>query len=106
MVLEITQEELKDIEKEGVVLLDFYATWCGPCKMLAPQLENFAALYTNVRVYKIDVDQNQEVTEKFGIQGVPTLALFKDGGLIAQRSGFMPAKQINDWINSTIEWGA
>ena len=105
MVAEITQEELKDIEKDGVVLLDFYATWCGPCKMLAPQLDSFAAQNTNVRVYKIDIDQNEEISQKFGIQGVPTLALFKDGGLVSQRSGFMPSGVIRDWIYSTIEWG-
>jgi thioredoxin 1 len=81
------------------VLVDFYATWCGPCKSLAPILSQVAKrLEGLVRVVKIDVDKNQELAQSLGIQGVPTLALFKDGRLLWRQSGVLSAEQIQTQI--------
>jgi thioredoxin 1 len=76
----------KAIEQYDVVLADFYADWCGPCKMLAPTVEALAA-ETEAAVVKIDVDENQPLAQQFGVQGVPTLVLFADGQQVEQLVG-------------------
>ena len=100
MVEKITGEQLSSIEPKGTIVIKFFATWCGPCKMIAPQVESFAAENTDIRVYEIDVDQSPEIVSKFAIQGVPTIAVFKDGGLMSQKSGFMPKNVIENWVKS------
>lgn len=98
-----------DFEKEVVkssepVLVDFFAEWCGPCKAMAPALEQVAAeMKGKVKVAKLDVDQNPEVTQKYHIQAMPTLMIFKDGEVAAQRVGALTQKkQLTDWINGSI----
>ena len=77
------------------VLVDLFATWCGPCKALAPQLEVFAKEHTGrVKVIKIDVDQNQQLAGALQVQGVPTLILFKDGEPAWRQSGALSAAQL------------
>lgn len=79
------------IKEEGVVLVDFFATWCGPCKMLAPELEKLAdAMKDKAKVVKIDVDQEQALAQTYKIMSVPTLLVFKNGELVDQKSGFAP----------------
>jgi thioredoxin 1 len=95
------KEVLKSSEP---VLVDFFAEWCGPCKAMAPALEQVAAdMKGKVKVAKLDVDQNPEVTQKYTIQAMPTLMIFKDGKKIAERVGALTQKkQLQDWINSSI----
>jgi len=84
---------------ETPVLIDFYATWCGPCKSLAPILSQVAKrLEGLVRVVKIDVDKNQELAQSLGIQGVPTLALYKAGSVLWRQSGVLSAEQIQTQV--------
>lgn len=76
------------LSAKGTVLVDFFATWCGPCKMLSPVLEKFAAKHEDIKVVKIDVDENESLAVDYGVQGVPTLLVFKDGKLFNQHVGF------------------
>ena len=86
------------------MLVDFFAEWCGPCKAMAPALEQVAAeMKGKVKVAKLDVDQNPEVTQKYHIQAMPTLMIFKDGKKVAERVGaLVQKKQLEDWINGSI----
>jgi thioredoxin 1 len=86
----------KIINDDKPVLVDFHATWCGPCKMMAPELQRFAQTNKDsVRVLKIDIDKNQPAASQFNIQGVPTLILFKKGKILWRQSGAMNAQQIS-----------
>jgi thioredoxin 1 len=89
------------IKNTQPVLVDFHATWCGPCKMMAPELQKFAQKNTGkVRVIKIDIDKNPAVAQQFRIQGVPTLILFKEGKVLWRQSGAMSSGQISDAVSS------
>lgn len=88
------------INSETPVLVDFTATWCGPCKTLAPILHDVATqLNGKARIIKVDVDANPQAAAHYGIQGVPTLILFKKGEMLWRQSGVMPAGQILSVIN-------
>ena len=83
------------INDEKPVLVDFHATWCGPCKTMAPELQKFAQNNKDsVRVIKIDIDKNRQAASHYNIQGVPTLILFKKGKILWRQSGAMSANQI------------
>jgi thioredoxin 1 len=86
------------------VVVDFYAEWCGPCKAMAPALEQVAAeLQGRVKVVKVDVDQNPEVTQSYRIQAMPTLMVFKGGKPAAQHVGaLVQKKKLQDWIEQSI----
>jgi thioredoxin 1 len=91
------------IKSTQPVLVDFHATWCGPCKMMAPELQKFAQNNTGkLRVIKIDIDKNPATAQQFNIQGVPTLILFKEGQVLWRQSGAMSSSQISDAVKSHI----
>lgn len=94
-------ETFKDLIKSSQpVLVDFHATWCGPCKAMAPELQKFAHSNSGkLRVIKIDIDKNQPTAQQFNIQGVPTLILFKEGKVLWRQSGAMSSQQISNAIN-------
>lgn len=78
------------------MLVDFYADWCGPCKAMAPILQQVAADNADrIKVIKVDVDKNQAVANQYRVQGVPTLILFKNGQVVWRQSGVVPAQQLN-----------
>ena len=84
----------------GVVLVDFWAAWCGPCKMIAPVLEEIdAEIGSEVKIVKVDVDNNQATAGEYGIMSIPSLLLFVDGELKAKTAGFMPKEALIDFIN-------
>jgi thioredoxin 1 len=84
----------------GVVLVDFWAAWCGPCKMIAPVLEELDTEIGNeVKIVKVDVDNNQGTAGQYGIMSIPSLLLFVDGELKAKTAGFMPKEALIDFIN-------
>lgn len=84
--------------REGVVLVDFFATWCGPCKMLSPVLEQVSNENPDLKVLKIDVDEVGQLAAAFGIQSIPTLILFKDGNQVDMRLGYQNKNQLLDFI--------
>ena len=91
------------INGEKPVLVDFSAEWCGPCKMMAPILKELSVkVGEEVRIIKIDVDRNQSIAQKFQIQGVPTLMLFKDGKSVWRQSGVQSADALHQIINQQL----
>ncbi|MEN0589147.1 thioredoxin [Kurthia gibsonii] len=94
-----TDESFQQDVAEGVVLVDFWATWCGPCKMIAPVLEELDAdLDGKATIVKVDVDQNQETAAQFGIMSIPTLLVFKDGKPVDKIVGFHPKEALADLL--------
>lgn len=88
------EENFEELINKDLVLVDFYAEWCGPCKMLGPVLEEI----DSVLVVKMDVDNCPNLTKRYGILSVPTMMLFKSGNLVATQNGFMPKEEIENWI--------
>ena len=92
--------EIKDVETfeketaEGKVLVDFYATWCGPCKMLAPVLERIARAHEELKILEVDVDVVGELAAKYNIMSIPALIYFEDGKALDMRVGFMPEDSV------------
>lgn len=96
----INQSNYDEKTSEGLVLVDFFATWCGPCKMLAPILDQLSSQYEGkVAIYKVDVDKDPALASRYGIQAIPTMVLFKDGQALKQTQGFMAKPQIEALLN-------
>ncbi len=95
-----TNEFKELLAKEGLVLVDFFATWCGPCKMLAPVLEEVDKNIPDLTIAKIDVDEESELASAFRISSIPTLVLFKDGKVVDSAIGYRSAKQLEDMVNN------
>ncbi|MFT4312001.1 MAG: thioredoxin [Candidatus Woesearchaeota archaeon] len=90
MVENITTENFEEKTKTGLVVVDFYADWCGPCKMMAPTLDKIDREQTEMTIYKVNVEEQQDLAVKFGVRGIPTFVVFKDGKQLESFSGFMP----------------
>ncbi len=93
-----------DVLKSSVpVLVDYWAEWCGPCRMVAPVLDEIAGEYKGkITVAKVNIDENQQVTQKYGIRSIPTLMIFKDGNVQAQKVGAMSKSQLAAFIETNL----
>jgi thioredoxin 1 len=86
------------------VVVDFWAEWCGPCRMIAPALEELATEMSNqITIAKINIDENPGVPQKFGVRGVPTLMIFSQGQVAATKVGALPKSKIKEWIEQSIQ---
>ncbi|MBN8236874.1 thioredoxin [Halobacillus kuroshimensis] len=98
-IVKATDQTFTEETGQGLVLADFWAPWCGPCKMIAPVLEEIdAEMSDQVKIVKLDVDENQETAGKFGVMSIPTLLLFKDGQVVDQVIGFQPKEALTEII--------
>jgi thioredoxin 1 len=98
-----TDQTFLNETNEGVVLVDFWAPWCGPCKMIAPVLEELDGdMGDKVKIVKVDVDENQETAGKFGVMSIPTLLVLKDGEVVDKAVGYQPKEALAEVLNKHI----
>ena len=91
------------LQSSAPVLVDFWAEWCGPCKMIAPALEELAGdLGGRLTVAKLNIDDNPQTPAKYGVRGIPALILFKDGQVAATKVGALPKSQLAQWVESVV----
>ena len=91
------------LQSNAPVLVDYWAEWCGPCKMIAPILDEVASEYADkLKIAKLDVDQNAETAQKYGIRSIPCLMLFKDGDIIATQVGALSKSQLSEFIDQNL----
>lgn len=91
------------LKATGPVVVDFWAEWCGPCRMIAPALEEIAtAMGDKVKIVKLNVDENPQTAAKYGVMSIPTLMLFKNGDLASRQVGAAPKAKLEQWINTAV----
>ena len=101
----VTDSSFSDsvLNSDKPVLVDFWAEWCGPCKAIAPALEEMAqSMGDRVTVAKINIDENPQTPQQYGVRGIPTLILFKDGQVAATKMGAMPKAQLQQWVDEAL----
>ena len=105
-VVHVTESNFEEevVKSDIPVLVDFWAEWCGPCKMIAPILDEIAKEYgEKLKICKIDVDSNPEIAPKFGIRGIPTLIMFKDGNAESTKVGAVSKSQLIEFVDEIIQ---
>ena len=98
-MLELNNEDFNEEIKDKLVLVDFYATWCGPCRMMHPIIEEVAK-EENIKVIKVDVDKHDELARNYGIMSIPTIILFQNVNLVEKNIGFIPKEQLLTMIKN------
>ncbi len=94
-----TELNFEELTKDGLVLVDFYADWCGPCKMIAPVLEEIDSEEQDLNIVKVNVDEQGVLAQRYGVMSIPTLVLFKDGQKVDQLVGFVPKPNLIDFYS-------
>ena len=91
------------LKAEGAILIDFWAEWCGPCKQIAPALEELSQEFGGrVTIAKVNIDDNPQTPGKYGVRGIPTLMIFKNGQVAATKVGALPKSKLKEWIESVV----
>ena len=91
------------LKADGPVLVDFWAEWCGPCKQIGPLLDELSdEMGSKIKIAKVNIDQNPDTPQKYGVRGIPTMMIFKDGELAATKVGALPKGKIQEWIDSVV----
>ena len=99
-IINLSNENFDELIKEGKVLVDFYAEWCGPCKMLGPVIEEVSNEVSDVKIIKVNVDEHSNIAQQYGVMSIPTLILFDNGSIIKQNVGFIPKENIIELVNN------
>ena len=94
------ESNFDELVNKDLVLVDFFATWCGPCKMLSPVLEEISQERSSVKIVKVDIDNESDLARRFGVMSVPTMILFKQGQEVSKQVGYMPKELLTRWIES------
>ena len=103
MVKKVNKEQFENEARKGTALVDFSAVWCGPCRMMAPVLEDISEkMAGKLGFYNVDVDEVPQLAAEFGISSIPCLVLLKDGNAVDQSIGFRPGNQIKAWIEGNL----
>lgn len=97
-IIHANEENFNDLIMKGKVLVDFFATWCGPCKMLTPILEELASDRSDTKIVKVDVDECEGLARQFGVMSIPTLIQFDNGKIIDKKVGFQSKEEISEWL--------
>lgn len=101
--VEDSQFEEKVLKGSGTYLVDFWAEWCGPCRQISPILDEIASEREGkITIAKVNIDQNPDTPQKYGVRGIPTLILFKDGEPVSTKVGSLPKSKLVEWIDSVI----
>ncbi|HMU85098.1 MAG TPA: thioredoxin [Leptospiraceae bacterium] len=101
-VVALKDDSFSQDTKEGLVLVDFWAEWCGPCRMVAPIVEELSSEMPQVKFAKVNVDENQRIAQTLGITAIPTLVLYKDGQPVDRVVGLLPKPQLKNFINKHV----
>ena len=97
-VIHLEKEDFNDVISKGKVIVDFFATWCGPCKMLGPVFEKVSEEVNDVKFVKLDVDKFNDIAREYGVMSIPTLILFENGKEVKKEIGFMSEDKLKDFI--------
>ena len=99
-VIHFSNENFDELIKEGKVLVDFYAEWCGPCKMISPVIEELGNERQDIKIVKVNVDEHANIAQKYGVMSIPTLIVFNHGNPVKQNVGFIPKENIIELIDN------
>lgn len=97
-IIEVNKDNFDEVVGSGLVLADFNADWCGPCRMLKPMLEEIASLRSDAKIVSINIDNEEELAEEYGVSSIPCLVLFKDGKEVSRSIGLKPKEEIESML--------